>query len=60
MLGDVPVVLPLVKAMVFDETNVFASTRSEILKVLILRATLPRDKSLQSERETKVSLDIGP
>ena len=37
---------PLVKAMVFDEIDVFASTGSKILKILILRATLPREKSL--------------
>ena len=36
----------LVKARVFDEISVLASTGSKILKMLILRATLPREKSL--------------
>ena len=40
---DVP---HLVKARVFDEIDVLASTGSKILKMLILRATLPREKSL--------------
>ena len=46
VLGGPGIVLHLVKAMVFDEIDVFASTGSQILKIPILRATLPREKSL--------------
>ena len=45
-VGGPGVVPHLVKAMVFDAIDVFASTGSQILKILILSATLPRDKSL--------------
>ena len=44
--GGPGIVPHLVKAMVFDEIGVLASTGSQILKILILRATLPREKSL--------------
>ena len=43
--------------MVFDEIDVFALTGSKILKILIMRVTLPREIFLESERETKVSLE---
>ena len=45
-VGGPGIVPHLVKSMVFDEIDVFASTGSHILKILILRATLPREKSL--------------